>query len=86
MHRSRADLSEALMALCGWRAAARSGRVAVDRCREAAAGEALKASAPGIEMARPAAAPRTIVRIFAYLARPSLFCCFAALNVQGVRG
>ena len=31
---------------------------------EVSAGDPLKASAPGIEIARPAAAPRTTVRIF----------------------
>ena len=55
-------LSEALTASGDLRAEARRGRED-GRLSEAAAGEALNASAPGIEIARPAAAPRIIVRI-----------------------
>jgi hypothetical protein len=60
---SSSDLSDAFMTLCGLREAERSGSAAGDRCNETTAGEALKASAPGIETARPAAAPSTRVRI-----------------------
>jgi hypothetical protein len=62
---SSSDLSEAFTTICGLpREAERSGSAAGDRCREANPGEALKASAPGIETASPAAAPSTRIRIF----------------------